>query len=152
MDVELREMIDQTFGEVFETMFFTFLDPVEELPSRAELVLDDAYVEAVIAYHGPRPGRFFLYLPYRLARNITMNFLGVDEDEVSDEQALDTAKETANMAVGSLLGRLDPEGTLKLHIPESRMLDGLPADELLVNPGLCLFNTDLGLLWVVYEG
>ncbi|MDF1615169.1 chemotaxis protein CheX [Desulfurivibrio dismutans] len=151
MDEQFRQMIYDTFSEVFETMFFTFLEPIDELSGAVALSADDDYIQANISYHGPESGRFALYLPQRLARNITMNFLGVEAGEVGEAQILDTAKETANMAVGSLLGRVDPGGEAKLHIPEAYLLDDFSAQELLEQPGALLFNTDFGALWVVFK-
>ncbi|HSR35604.1 MAG TPA: chemotaxis protein CheX, partial [Desulfurivibrionaceae bacterium] len=80
-----------------------------------------------------------------------VNFLGVDEVDVNESQVLDTVKETANMAVGSLLGRIDPGGTIKLGLPQSQVAAGFSAGALLAEPGLFLFNTEHGLLWIVYE-
>ena len=78
-----------------------------------------------------------------------MNFLGVDEDEASDSQIIDTAAETANMAIGSLLGKLDPGGTALLAIPKARLLAEFSPETLLAASGLCMFNTEFGILWVV---
>ncbi|MDZ7642506.1 MAG: chemotaxis protein CheX [Desulfurivibrio sp.] len=151
MDTQLKQLIEETFGEVFETMFFTFLEPINEMPGPAAFVGEDAYIQADISYHGPSAGRFSVYLPRRLAANITMNFLGVDDDEINPEQVLDTAKETVNMAVGSLLGKIDPAGESKLHIPSASELDRLELAEILEESGVLLFNSDYGPLWVVYE-
>lgn len=148
MDENLRQLANQTFGEVFETMFFTFLEPIDELPGPEAFDIDDTYIQANISYHGPVSGSFSFFLPRRLASNITVNFLGTDEAEISEEQILDTAKETANMAVGSLLGKVDPAGEAKLHIPEANVLDEFSVAELLNGPGVLLFNTDYGSLWV----
>ena len=151
METNLKQTIFQTFSEVFETMFFTFLEPLEEIPGKAELGEPGAYIEADIAFEGAKRGGVRFYFPSALARNITVNFLGVDEVDVNESQVLDTAKETANMAIGSLLGRIDPAGTIRLGLPQSKAGDMLPVDELLGHPGLFLFNTEHGLLWVVYE-
>ncbi|MFH7320785.1 chemotaxis protein CheX [Desulfurivibrio sp. D14AmB] len=151
MDGQFRSLIFQTFGEVFETMFFTFLEPVDEIPGPEALVCDDTYIRADIAYQGPQSGRFTIYLPKRLAHNVTMNFLGADEAAISDEQMLDTAKEATNMAVGSLLGKIDPAGESKLNIPEAMILDHFAGAEVAKEPGAFLFDTDYGRLWVVFN-
>lgn len=151
MDEQFRQLVYETFGEVFETMFFTFLEPIDEIPGPDAFVSDDAYLRADISYHGPHTGKFALYLPQRLARNITMNFLGADEEDVSDEQMLDTTKETANMAVGSLLGKIDPAGDAKLHIPEAAVLEEFSVGDILQEECVFLFNTDYGPLWVVFR-
>lgn len=149
MDETFRQLVNDTFGEVFETMFFTFLEPIDEIPGADAFSTDDGYIQASISYHGPASGSFTFFLPRRLALNITMNFLGADEGDVSEEQMLDTAKETANMAVGSLLGKIDPEGEAKLHIPEANMMDDFSVSELLGHSGVLLYNTDYGPLWVL---
>lgn len=151
MDTTLRQTIYETLSEVFETMYFTFLEPLFETPPLPEIVVADGYYEAVIAFQGVRSGSLRFYLPNSLARGITVNFLGADEVDVNEAQVLDTVKETANMAVGSLLGRIDPAGTIKLGLPRSQVATDFSAGNLLAQPGLFLFNTEHGLLWVVYD-
>ncbi|MFZ5776164.1 MAG: chemotaxis protein CheX [Thermodesulfobacteriota bacterium] len=148
MDDRLRQTIFKTFSEVFETMFFTFLEPVESSPEQDELAPTPC-VEAVISYTGGHSGSFRFYFPVALARNLTVNFLGVDESDVQDNQVRDTAAETANMTIGSLLGKLDPNGTAKLAIPHTRQIDDFAPSALLAEEGLCMFRTEFGILWVV---
>lgn len=149
MDQHLHEAIFQTFSEVFETMFFTFLEPVPEPPARWEADEPGEYIEASISYSGGCRGSFRFYFPRGLARNITINFLGVNDEEVTDGQIRDTAAETANMAIGSLLGKLDPKGSSNLSIPGARELAGFSPASLLDQEGLSLFSTEFGMLWVV---
>jgi len=148
MDENLHLVILETFSEVFETMFFTFLEPLEEVPGKEE-VANDRFIEAKISYSGGFNGSFLFYFPWELGKNITVNFLGVDEDTVIDRQIIDTAAETANMAIGSLLGKLDPGGTASLAIPQTRVLDNFSPETLLDATGLCVFSTEFGILWVV---
>ncbi len=152
MDTNLRQTIYETLSEVFETMYFTFLEPLFETPTQEEIGATDAsYYEATISFQGAKSGRFRFYLPQGLARGITVNFLGVNATDVNESQVLDTVKETANMAVGSLLGRVDPGGTMKLGLPRSQATTDFSAADLLAQPGLFLFNTEHGLFWVVYD-
>ena len=148
MDQDLRRIIFETFSEVFETMFFTFLEPLEEAPGKEELACG-RFIEAKISYSGGSKGSFLFYFPWELGRNITVNFLGVDEDGVQEGQITDTAAETANMAIGGLLGKLDPEGKALLAIPQARVLTDFSPETLLGAPGLCMFNTEFGIFWVV---
>lgn len=149
MDDNLKQTIFETFSEVFETMFFTFLDPQTDLPSASEVDEPGKYVEAKISYSGGQEGVFKLYMPYQLAKNITLNFLGIDEDGLAQNQIADTAAETANMAVGSLLGKIDPQGKTTLDIPKAQVLGGFSPAPLLNDPDLFLFGTDFGMLWVI---
>lgn len=148
MDDKLQRIILETFSEVFETMFFTFLEPLAEAPGKEEFCRG-RFVEATISYSGGCNGSFFFYFPWELAKNITVNFLGVEDDEVQDRQILDTAAETANMAIGSLLGKLDPGGTASLAIPQTRLLADFSPETLVDSTGLCMFSTEFGILWVV---
>ena len=148
MNEDLRRVIFATFSEVFETMFFTFLEPLEEAPGKEE-VASGRFIEATISYSGGNNGSFRFYFPWELGKNITVNFLGVDEEDVQGGQIKDTAAETANMAIGSLLGKLDPGGKASLAIPQSRVLDEFSPESLLGESGLCMFNTEFGILWVV---
>lgn len=147
MDDDSRRVIFETFSEVFETMFFTFLEPLEEAPGKEELG-SGKFIEATIGYSGGCNGNFLFYFPWELGKNITVNFLGIDEGEVQDRQIADTAAETANMAIGGLLGKLDPGGTASLAIPQASVLDDFSPDALLGATGLCMFNTEFGILWV----
>jgi len=148
MDEDLRRVIFATFSEVFETMFFTFLEPLEEAPEKDKLACGK-FIAATIGYSGGCNGSFLFYFPWELGKNITVNFLGVDEDGVPDGQIMDTAAETANMAIGSLLGKLDPGGKASLAIPQARVLEEFSPETLLGMTGLCMFNTEFGILWVV---
>ncbi len=150
MNDNIKQTIFETFSEVFETMFFTFLDPLPDLPSVDEVSEAGKYVEAKIGYTGAEVGNFRLYMPYPLAQNITLNFLGIDEQGLGENQVKDTAAETANMAVGSLLGKIDPGGKTALAIPQASVLTDFSPVALLGDPGLFLFGTDFGMLWVVY--
>ncbi|MDG4474809.1 chemotaxis protein CheX [Thiovibrio frasassiensis] len=148
MDQDLRRIIFKTFSEVFETMFFTFLEPLEEVPGKEDLG-HGRFIEATISYSGGCNGSFLFYFPWELGKNITVNFLGVDEDGVQEGQVKDTAAETANMAIGSLLGELDPGGKAALAIPQARVLAEFSPEILLGETGLYMFNTEFGVLWVV---
>lgn len=148
MDEDLRRVIFTTFSEVFETMFFTFLEPIEEAPGKEEIA-HGRFIEAAITYSGGCNGRFLFYFPWELGKNVTVNFLGVDEEQVQAGQIKDTAAETANMAIGSLLGKLDPGGKARLAIPQARVLEDFFPETLLGEAGLCMFNTEFGILWIV---
>ncbi|MBU0728823.1 MAG: chemotaxis protein CheX [Proteobacteria bacterium] len=149
MDDQLKRTIYETMSEVFETMFFTFLAPLHAAPQ--EINQSGDYVKGKISYSGEVSGEVSIYFPKALARYITVNFLGFEENAVEGRQVLDTVRETVNMSVGSLLGKLDPEGKCMLNIPEAAEMSGFVPESLIEEPGLCLFNTEFGLLLVVYK-
>jgi hypothetical protein len=131
MDESLRLAIFETFSDVFEKMFFTFLAPLSDVPSGEPGGESGKFVMAEINYSGGHNGNFCFYFPWELAKNITINFLGVEDEDVKPAQIADTAAETANMAIGSLLGKLDPEGRSSLAIPQARELVGFSPEALM---------------------
>ena len=78
-----------------------------------------------------------------MAEEISANFLGMGEEEITEEQTGDTIKEALNMIGGDLLSSLDKDGALKMGIPEPvqgsslahHMLRGLEGDILLIRTG-----------------
>lgn len=151
MDESMKQTIYETTSEVFETMFFTFLEPLSEVPPSVEGGSAD-YVEALISYTGNINGTVRFYFPIKLANHITLNFLAVeDEADLNDRQVVDTVGETANMAIGSLLGKIDPEGSCALAIPEAKKISDFSPDTLASGPDLFVFNTEYGLLWMDYQ-
>lgn len=153
MDDQFRSLVYRACSAVFETMFFLFPEPIDEIPGagrRGAFAPNGAHIRASITCHGSSSGSFKFFIPRLLAVHITTNFLGVSEQDINEEQILDTAKETVNMVVGSLLGKIDPTGAIKLQIPEATMLDNFSVTEVLKEKGLFLFNTDFGPLCLVY--
>lgn len=150
MDADLKKNLNRTLSEVFETMFFTMLEPLQEPPAPEELMQEDHF-EAVISFSGGREGSIHFYFPESLARYITINLSGKKSGQLTEPQLLDTVRETANMTVGSLLGIVDPEGRCRLGIPESRRVGDLSPASLGSHPGVAVFNSERGVLWLVYE-
>ena len=147
MDIGLLELVYESVDEVFGKMFFTFL----KLPEDASILPADAepiFVEAAIGLTaGEESGRVVLYFPEALARHITLNFLGVGEDGLDEKKIYDTLGEAANMTVGNLLGRLDPQEICgNLGIPEVRGLAGMTVGDLSGKSDLVAFESDFGCL------
>jgi len=101
-----------------ETMFFL---PVQFLDGRRSIQEwfsgEDKVMEAFIDFEGPRSGRVFLLVPDPTVNEMAANFLGLDEDEVSEEHAQDTLKETINMMTGRMLSIADRKARCALRIP-----------------------------------
>ncbi len=150
MDKEMKRIIFETISEVFETMFFTFLEPMADTPQEFSSQKGE-HIEAAIEFTGKIVGTVRMFFPLQLAHDITVNFLGAQSDDVEERQILDTMREALNMSVGSLLGVLDQEGTTKLSIPEANRTSSFDPAVLISHPGLCVFKTVAGFLAVVYE-
>ena len=149
MDADVRQMVNLTVAEVFQTMFFTFLEPLDDVPLEGDWEPDVEFVMASIAHTGALTGEYNFYFPMRLAKDITLNFLGIDESELEQKQIVDTVAEVANMTVGSLLGKRDPLGACTLGIPTAKVLENFSPKEILGEGGLVVFQSNNGHLWLV---
>ncbi len=94
MDETLKRTIFETISEVFETMFFTFITPSAAFPEDPGLLKKADFIEAVITFTCKTEGKVTIYFPRALAKDITVNFLGLEEGEVEERQVIDTMRET----------------------------------------------------------
>ena len=106
---------------IFETMFFMFLDPIEEEMAEVALSLQEniEFLESEIRFKGKESGFLRIQMSYPLAENLTMNFMGF-EDEATEEQILDMASELSNMVCGNIFSLLDKTSVYILDSPKTR--------------------------------
>jgi len=96
--------------EVFEKMFFVFLEPYDEV-IQYDMVTS-------IRFSGPMKGEIKAYLSKSVASIMVENMLGIDPKEVSEKTMEDCAKEALNMIAGNFLNKLDTNHVFDLSIPE----------------------------------
>lgn len=149
MDQIMKQAVGASLAEVFETMFFTLLEPVDGIPARDQWASEQDFVEAEISYTGANSGELRFFFPLSLARSIAANFLGEQAAELSDGQIVDTVRESVNMAVGSMLGRIDPNGECSLSIPQARLVADFTPEAIVAELGLYVFRTASNYLWLV---
>lgn len=119
---------------IFETMFFTFLEPVEGNPLSPEILPEPEketglipqpqgpwFLKSEIHFSGAQTGQLQLVLPYDLGETLAMNFLGFEE-EVSESQVLDMACELTNMICGNLFSVFDKTAVYTLGAPSIQKL------------------------------
>ncbi|MEN6373972.1 MAG: chemotaxis protein CheX [Smithella sp.] len=95
--------------EVFEKMFFVFLEPVDE---------DVKYdMIASINFTGPVSGEIDVMLTSDLANSMVQNMLGVGEGGVTRKLIEDCVKESVNMVGGNFLQKYDSSKVFDLSIP-----------------------------------
>jgi CheY-specific phosphatase CheX len=150
LDKNIREMVVEAAEEVFGTMYFVPIELVDEIPDANLWNLESSHVVASISFSGPLNGAVKFFFPASLARKIVAGFLGMDESEVSDSQALDTMGEAANMIIGSFLGKVHPEGACKLNIPASEQVNGFSPADITDDVELLAFRSEFGFLWMTY--
>lgn len=106
---KIQELLMNAIFEVFERMFFVFLEPVDE---------DFKYdMIASINFTGPISGKINVLLTRDLACAMVQNMLGVDEDGVNQKLIEDCVKEAANMIGGNFLQKYDSSKIFDLSIP-----------------------------------
>jgi CheY-specific phosphatase CheX len=106
---KIQELLMNSIFEVFEKMFFVFLEPVDE---------DVKYdMIASINFAGPIKGEIDVLLTCDLASAMVQNMLGVDEGGVTQKLVEDCVKEAVNMISGNFLQKYDSSKVFDLSIP-----------------------------------
>ena len=120
MDREtMMKAMREATSNVLETMFYQPVHITDTNCSLQEWFSDtQLLVGATLSFHGPSTGSFYLLLPTTMVTGITANFLGIEEEEVNEEQKMDALKESLSMIGGNMLSLFDKEGVFKLCIPE----------------------------------
>jgi CheY-specific phosphatase CheX len=141
---DLRAKMIAAVSKVFETMFFIYPELREEsekvgqAPSGGEMLPGEpgqeplvTFLKNEIGFHGESSGRIKLYVPYELATQMAANFMGLEEKEVGETQALDMGGELINMIAGNLFSILGKKRSYHMGVPsteiitESQIQDGL---------------------------
>ncbi len=107
---KIQEILMNSIFEVFEKMFFVFLEPFD----------DDIQYDMVTSIHfnGPMKGEIKAYLSKGVASIMVQNMLGMEPHDVTDKTMEDCAKEALNMIAGSFLNKVDATQVFDLSIPE----------------------------------
>ena len=106
----IREILKESIFEVFERMFFIFLEPGGRV-----LVHD---YETSIGFDGPRRGTLRILFTRPVARLMVRNMLGLGNGEVTEPHVEDCVKEAANMVCGNFLVNLDASKKFTMSLPE----------------------------------
>lgn len=113
-DAEAGQTVRAVAADVFETMFFTEVEPalcehswLGEAPC------------ARIRFEGSHSGEMLLALSTEAAAPIAAAFLGVEEVELTDALGRQVIEEMSNILCGAMLSRLWPESLLALAAPQS---------------------------------
>jgi CheY-specific phosphatase CheX len=98
--------------EVLEKMFFIqcLREPLEYAP--------ESEVVAHLKFEGEPSGALTLRVTAGAARSVAADFLGVEEQELSESHVGDVVCELANMICGSVLSRVESAATFRLSSPQ----------------------------------
>lgn len=110
---EFAPLIDACCGDVLDSMYFTPIAEVQHDVPRAQM----QEIAFALRFSGDICGRFSLGMPVSLARILTANFLGEEEDAVSPTDMQEVTGELANMLCGAIVSRIEG-GKFALSHPE----------------------------------
>ena len=138
----IREILRESIFEVFERMFFIFLEPGGRV-----LVHD---YETSIGFDGPQRGSIRILLARPVARLMVRNMLGISDEKEIERHVEDCVKEAANMVCGNFLVNLDASKKFTMSLPAFSVKPGQPP---VVSEGVHAFDFDCeaGKMGVVLE-
>ena len=113
---KIQEMLMNSIFEVFEKMFFVFLEPFDD-----EIQYD---LMTSIQFTGSVKGEIQAYLSRGIANVMVENMLGLETKDVTDKNREDCAKEALNMIAGSFVHKLDGANVFDLSIPACEKKSG----------------------------
>ncbi len=115
----LTAAMTDSISNVLETMFFLPLDISDTIRvNMLKTPANDAIIATRLGFSGPFKGHFGFFIPKKLAKSLTADFLGQDPNSISDDQTEETVKEIINMLAGDTLSSYDSQAVFDLQIPE----------------------------------
>ncbi len=117
MKENIRQTLTKATFEVFEKMFFVFLEPVETAPKPYDHL-------SAIDFGGRATGTLRIMMSRGLAETMAQNMLGCDPSEVTAAMIEDCCREAANMVCGNFLRKMSEQDVFNLSLPRC-----VPADQ-----------------------
>jgi len=105
-----EEMLMTAIFEVFEKMFYLFVEPLRD----GEGVYD---LTSTVNFNGPVEGVVQISLSRGIAETMVQNMLNLEKDEITEPLLADCVKEAINMICGNFVRKLDPEKLFPMSIP-----------------------------------
>jgi CheY-specific phosphatase CheX len=114
---DFTPLIAECCGEVLDAMYFTSVFDTTHQPGlQPELTASD--LAFALRFQGDVRGVFGLHLAAPMARTLAANFLGEDEDAISDEEIAEVVGELANMLCGSIVSKVEGHSKFVLSHPQ----------------------------------
>jgi len=107
---KMKEMVEISIFEVFEKMFYIFLEPESGQCPGYDM-------ESVIGFSGSINGEVRLLFSEKITKVMVQNMLNLEEGDITDIEMDDCAKEAVNMICGNFLVKLDERERFDLTIP-----------------------------------
>ena len=139
---KIEEMTRHSIFEVFEKMFFIFLEPLDAEGNEYDM-------EAAIRFEGSLSGEIRILLSMDIVKAMIHNMLGLKEDEITIQRMEDCSKEAVNVICGNFLGQLDSAKVFNLSAPVFKKQTG--SLELGKNASRMDFDSDGGKVGLIIE-
>lgn len=124
----LMKMMKRSISNVFETAFFQSVEiQFSESPLEMSFFRTTQLIGACLKFSGKFSGTVYIVAPDIWVKNLTADFLGIDEMMVTENHKQDTIKEAVNMIAGHMFSFFDKDGEIRLGIPA--MIDSLIGDD-----------------------
>lgn len=107
---KIKEMTKLSIFEVFEKMFYVFLEPLDGEYGEYDM-------EVAIRFEGSRSGEIRILLSMDIVKTMLQNMLGLKEDEITTQRMEDCSKEAVNVICGNFLGKLNSAKVFNLSMP-----------------------------------
>lgn len=146
MKTTLMEKVRNSIFEVMETMFFLAVEDKEMGPSPSDKFDLQTLRSCRITFSGDPAGTIYFTVPQNVLETMTVNFMGEDNKDLTQEHTDGTLKEALNMIAGSALTQLNKEDYMGLGIPE--MID---SNSFFSVPDGAIFDTGEGYIAVLIE-
>jgi len=141
------QLLIQAAEEVLGTMFFAFVDPVFSVEDLEEVPVLSPAVHSRLGFKGPIEGNVQVFCPLNLARDLSADFLGQEESEVTEEMVLDAVKEITNMVTGLFLALIEPQRVCDLGLPHIELDDSVDLGRFFERPdSAVVLDTGEGVL------
>lgn len=111
-----------SISEVFETMFFVYLEMTEQEHK-------GPFLKSSISFSGSESGVLDLYFSDSLLTSMAQNMLSRDADEIGTNDREDCAREAANMVCGNFLATVDPTNRYDLTIPGCTEVEAMEVND-----------------------
>lgn len=140
----IRKIFQNSIFEVFEKMFFVFL----EVSSQRRL---ECRLAASIDFSGRKSGKLTVYFSEGVSDTMVQNMLSIPPEEVNEKLLEDCVKESVNMICGGFLRSFDPLTVFDLSLPVIEPVRGdILVEEIEKEDIVSLtFGSDAGIIGIV---
>lgn len=104
-----------SISDVFEKMFYMPVE-FEERQELESIIRSSSFLSASLGFKGARSGYFTAMIPVSVLKQIASDFMGTDEDTLTEDDITGTLGEIVNMISGNALTMVG--GDFHLDLPE----------------------------------